>query len=130
MFLLSACSSQQKHASLIEALKSEGINITQIDSAKEASLDDIKPLSYKLDNNEMIRVYDFGSKEKRELGNKHFQEHQQFLSSHAPIVYQSSNYLFLYYSNANSTTQTPKLTASKYGEKIQKAINSIEYTSL
>jgi hypothetical protein len=126
LFLMSACSSQQKYTSVIEAIKSKGINTTQIDSPKEAELDNIKPLSYKLDNNEIIRIYDFGSKEKLELGNKHFQEHQQILSSHAPIVYQPSNYLVLYYSNANSTTITPKLTETKYGEKIQKASNSIE----
>jgi hypothetical protein len=126
LFLLSACSSQQKYTSVIEAMKSEEINITKIDSPKEAELDNIEPISYKLDNNEIIRVYDFGSKEKRELGNTHFQEHQQVLSSHAPIVYQPSNFLVLYYSNANSTTQTPKLTETKYGEKIKKAINSIK----
>jgi hypothetical protein len=126
LLLLIACSSQQKYTSVIEAIKSEEINVTQIDSPEEAELDDIKPLSYKLDNNEIIRVYDFGSKEKRELGNKHFQEHQQVLSSHAPIVYQPSNFLVLYCSNANSTTQTPKLTETKYGEKMKKALNSIE----
>jgi hypothetical protein len=122
LFWLSACSSQQKNTSVIEAIKSEGINITQIDSPKEAQLNDIKPLSYKLDNNEIIRVYDFGSKEKRELGNNLFNEHQQLLSSYSPFVYQPSNYLVLYYSNA----ATSKLTETKYGEKIQKAINSIE----
>lgn len=126
LLLLSACSSQQKYTSVIEAIKSEGINITQIDSPKEAELDGIKPLSYQFDNNEIIRVYDFGSKDKREIGNKHFQEHQQLLSSYAPIVYQPSNYLVLYYSNANSTILTPKQTETKYEEKIQKAINSIE----
>ena len=124
LFLLSACSSQQKYTSVIEAIKSEGINITQIASPQEAQLDNIKPLSYKLDynNNEIIRVYDFGSKDKREVGNKHFQEHQQLLSSYAPIIYQTSNYLVIYYSNA----QTSKLTETKYGEKIQEAINSIK----
>ncbi|UKS26961.1 hypothetical protein LOZ80_36795 [Paenibacillus sp. HWE-109] len=127
IFLLSACSSQQKYTSVIEAIKSEGINATSIDSPKETELNDIKPLSYKLDNNEIIRVYDFGSKEKRELGNKRFQEHQQPLSSYAPIVYQPSHYLVLYYSNVNnSKTATPKLTETKHGEKIQKAMNIIE----
>ncbi|MFC5703589.1 hypothetical protein ACFPVX_20075 [Cohnella faecalis] len=126
LFLLSACSSQKKYSSVIEAIKSEGINITQMESSMEVELDGIKSLSYNFDNNEIIRVYDFGSKEKRELGNKHFQEHQQILSSHAPIVYQTSSYLVLYYSNANLTTATPKLTETKYGERIQKAINSIE----
>ncbi|MDQ0875694.1 hypothetical protein QFZ77_004353 [Paenibacillus sp. V4I3] len=127
LFWLSACSSQQKYTSVIEAIKSEGINITQIESPQEAQLNETNPLSYKLDNNEIIRVYDFGSKEKRELGKKRFQEHQQLLSSYAPIVYQTSNYLVLYYSNVNnSKTATPKLSETKYGEKIQKAINSVE----
>ncbi|MGF7048131.1 hypothetical protein J2T13_002638 [Paenibacillus sp. DS2015] len=126
LFLLSSCSSQQKYTSVIEAMNSEEINIIQIDSPKEAELNEIKPLIYKLDNNEIIRVYDFGSQEKRELGYIHFQEQQQFLSSHAPIVYQPSHLLILYFSNTNSTTQTPKLTETKYGEKIKKALDSLE----
>jgi hypothetical protein len=68
----------------------------------------------------------FAPQPKRELGYKYFQEHQQLLSSHAPILYHPSHYLVLYYSNINSTTQTPKLTETKYGKKIQKAINNIE----
>jgi hypothetical protein len=126
LFLLSACSSQQKYTSVSEAIKSIEPNITQIESSVEARLDGIQPISYKLDNNEFIRVYDFDSKEKRDLGNKHFEEKIQPLSSHAPIVYKSGNYLVLYYSNVNSTTRTPKLTETNYGEKIQKALISIE----
>ncbi|WP_261300511.1 membrane lipoprotein lipid attachment site-containing protein [Paenibacillus andongensis] len=126
MFLLSACSSQQKYTSVNEAVKSIEHNISQIESTVETHLDGIQPISYELVNNEFIRVYDFGSKEKRDLGNKHFEEKIQLLSSHAPIVYQSGNYLVLYYSNVNSTSRTPKLTETKYGEKIQKALNIIE----
>jgi hypothetical protein len=126
LFLLSACSSQQKYTSVSDAIKSIEHNITQIESSGETHLDGIQPISYKLVNNEFIRVYDFGSIEKRDLGNKHFEEKTQLLSSHAPIVYQSGNYLVLYYSNVNSTTRTPKLTETNYGEKIQKALNSIE----
>lgn len=130
LFLLSACSSEQKYTSVIEAIKSEEINITQIDSSEEAELDGIKPLNYKLDNNEIVIVYDFGSKEKREIGYKRFQEYQKLSSTSPPIVYQSSNYLIFYYYhidiNANSTAQTPNLTETKYGEKIKKALNSIE----
>lgn len=66
-------------------------------------------------------VYDFDSKEKRELGQKQFQERQQLLSSHAPIVYKEQNYLILYYSDVDSKTQTPKLAETEYGEKLQKA---------
>ncbi len=80
----------------MEAIKSVGPNITQIDSPKETELDNIKPLSYNLDNNEIIRVYDFSSKVKQELGNKHLQAQQQLLSSHSPVVYQSNNYLITY----------------------------------
>ncbi|SFM28287.1 hypothetical protein SAMN03159341_12413 [Paenibacillus sp. 1_12] len=126
LFLLSACSPQQKYTSVSEAIKSVEHNMTQIESSVEAHIDGIQPISYKLDNKEYIRVYEFGSKEKRDLGNKHFEEKIQLLSSHAPIVYQSGYYLVLYYSNANSTTRTPKLTETNYGEKIQKALISIE----
>jgi hypothetical protein len=124
--VLSACSNQPKDVSAVETIKSEGLNITEINSPKETELDGIKPVSYKLDNNEIIIIYDFGSTEKQELGQKHFQEHQQILSSHAPIVYQASKYLILYYSNVNSTTQTPKLSETKFGEKIKKAIKRIQ----
>ncbi len=126
LFLLSACSSQQKYTSVSEAVKSIEHNITQIESTVETHLDGIQPISYKLGNNEFIRVYDFGSKEKRDLGNKHFEEKTQLLSSHTPIIYQSGNSLVLYYSNVNSTSRTPKLIETNYGEKIQKALNNIE----
>jgi hypothetical protein len=126
--VLCACSSQpQKAASQVEAIGSEGINITELQKITDSYiLDGIKPARYQLDNTvETIMVYDFGSKEKQELGQKHFQERQQFLSSHAPIVYKAKNYLILYYSDVNSKTQTPKLTETKYGEKLQKVFNRI-----
>lgn len=108
-----------------EVLGSENISITEHSNNTDSPmLDGIKPIIYKLDNTmETIMVYDFGSDEKRELGEKHFQERQQLLSSHAPIVYELKNYLILYYSDVVSNTSTPKLTETKYGEKLQKAFN-------
>jgi hypothetical protein len=126
LLLMSACSTQQKKVSAVEVIKSEGIQLTEIQSSNDTDLDGIKPMRYKLDSEEIIMVYDFGSNEKRELGEKHFQEHQQILSSYAPIVFKADHYLVLYYNNVNSTTATAKLTETKYGEKIQKAINQIE----
>jgi hypothetical protein len=126
LFLLTACTTQQqKVVSLVEAITSEGISITELQKITESSiLDGIKPIRYKLDNTlETIMVYDFGSKEKRDLGQKHFQERQQLLSSHAPIVYIAQNYLVLYNRSVNSKTQTPKLTETEYGEKLQKVFN-------
>lgn len=128
LLLLTACSTpQQKSASLAEAIGSEGIGITEIQKITDNSkLDGITPVRYKLDNTlETIMVYDFGSKEKRELGQKHFQEQQQLLSSHAPIVYKAQNYLILYYSDADSKTLTPKLAETEYGAKLQKAFKRI-----
>lgn len=124
LLLLSACSTQQqKAASLAEAIGLEGIGITELQKITDISkLDGITPVIYKLDNTlETIMVYDFDSKEKRELGQKQFQERQQLLSSHAPIVYKEQNYLILYYSDVDSKTQTPKLAETEYGEKLQKA---------
>ncbi|TDF95082.1 hypothetical protein [Paenibacillus piri] len=125
LLLFNACSSKQKYTSVIEAIKSEGIQVTSVESPKEAELQNVSPLSYKIDNDEIIRVYDFGSKEKRELGMKQFQERQQVLSSHAPIAYEVRDYFILYYSASPSKTQTPKLAETKYGTQIQKAMDLI-----
>lgn len=113
----------------MEAIGSEGINIAQLTKIEDSSiLDGIKPTRYQLDNTaETILVYDFGSKEKLEIGQKHFQERQQLLSSHAPIVYKAKSYIILYYSDVDSKTQTPKLTETKYGDKLQKAFNRISW---
>ncbi len=61
---------------LDEVLASEGISITEHQKITDNSiLDGIKPIRNKLDDTlETIMVYDFGSKEKRELGQKHLQE--------------------------------------------------------
>jgi hypothetical protein len=126
--LLCACSSHsQKAVSLVDAIGSEGISITELQKIEDSSmLDGIKPARYQLDNTvETIMIYEFGSKEKLELGLKHFQERQQLLSSHAPIIYKAKNYLILYYSDVDSKTQTPKLTETNYGEKLQKVFKRI-----
>ncbi|RCW40526.1 hypothetical protein [Paenibacillus prosopidis] len=127
LLLLSACSQQQKAASLAEAIGLEGIGITELHKITDISkLDGITPVRYILDNTlETIMVYDFDTKEKRELGQKQFQERQQLLSSQAPIVYKAQNYLILYYSDVDSKTQTPKLAETEYGEKLQKAFKRI-----
>ncbi|RAV10816.1 hypothetical protein [Paenibacillus contaminans] len=125
--LLCACSSQPRKASIVEAIGSEGISIAELPKIDDHFIfDGITPISYQLnDTVENIMVYDFDSKEKRELGQNRFQERQKLLSSHSPIVYYANNYLILYYSDVDSKTQTPKLTETKYGEKLQKAINRI-----
>jgi hypothetical protein len=125
LLFLSACSSQQKFSSPNEAIMSLEKNVTQIESPNDKILDGIQPVSYKLSNDEIIRVYDFGSEEKRDIGKKHIEESIQLLSSHAPIIYLSGKYLVLYYSNVDSKTQTPKLNETKYGEKINKALKSV-----
>ncbi|ULO05970.1 hypothetical protein H1230_23420 [Paenibacillus sp. 19GGS1-52] len=117
LLFLSACSSQQKYSSAIEAIKSLEKNITQIESPGDKNLDGVQPVSYKLNNDEIIRVYDFGSEENRDIGKKHFEESIQLLSSHAPIVYQSGKYLVLYYSHVDSKTQTPKLNETSSERK-------------
>lgn len=126
LLLLSACSSQQMNISSNEAIKSLEKDITQIQSPSDSVLDGIQPISYKLNNDEVIRVYEFGTVEKRDIGRKHFEEKTQLLSSHAPIIYEYGNYLVFYHSDVNSATRTPKLIETTYGEKIQKALESLK----
>lgn len=125
LLFLSACSSQQKYSSANEAIKSLEKNITQIKSPGDKNLDGVQPVSYKLNNDEIIRIYEFGSEENRDIGKKHFEESILLLSSHAPIVYQSGKYLVLYYSHVDSKTRTPKPNETKFGEKIEIALKSI-----
>lgn len=127
LFLI-ACSSQEKekYPNVNEAIISLEKDITPIESSEDQILEGIQPVSYKLSNEEIIKVYDYGSEEQRKNGVKQFEESIQLLSSHAPIIYQSGNYFVLYYSLADSKTQTPKLNETEYGVKIQKALNSIQ----
>lgn len=106
LFLI-ACSSQQKYSNVNEAIMSLEKNITQIESPDDYILEGIKPVSYKLSNEEIIKVYAFGSEEKQESGLKHFEESIQLLSSHAPIVYQSGKYLILYYPSSIQKLEHP-----------------------
>ncbi|MEC0176536.1 hypothetical protein P4H83_16815 [Paenibacillus favisporus] len=122
---LNACSSQQQYSSANEAIKFVENNITQIESLGDMNLNGIQPVSYKLTNDEIINVYDFGSEGKREVGKKLFEDSIQLLSSHAPIIYESGKYLVLYYSHADSKTWTPQLSETKYGKKIEKALKNI-----
>lgn len=125
LFLI-ACSSQEKYPNVNEAIISLEKDITPIESSEDQILEGIQPVSYKLSNEEIIKVYDFGSEEQRKNGVKQFEESIQLLSSHAPIIYQSGNYLVLYYSLVDSKTRTPKLNETEFGVKIQKALNSIQ----
>lgn len=125
LLFLSACSSQQKYSSIYEAIESLEKNITQIESPKEKDINGVQPVSYKLNNDEIISVYDFGSEEMRDIGKVHFEESIQLRSSHQPIIYQSGKYLVLYYSHVNSKTRTPKLSETKFGEKIEIVLRSI-----
>ncbi len=122
--LLIVCTSPPKASSLLDSLQSEGIEMSAALPAKASDLNGTEPEAYRLDNEEWIAVYDFGSERKMELGYQRFREHQQVLSSHAPLVYKAAPYLVLYYYNASSATQTAKPSETKYGEKIQKAVSS------
>lgn len=69
LFFLSACSNKNKVLPLVDALKSEGIHFTEIDTSGDAKLG-VKGIAFNLDNDEIIRVYNFGSKEDRVKGEK------------------------------------------------------------
>ncbi|OAB37052.1 hypothetical protein PMSD_09615 [Paenibacillus macquariensis subsp. defensor] len=124
--ILSACSKQQSDVSLVESITSAGIDLTETKSPAESELDGILPLSYQLDNEEVIRIFEFDSTDQRELGQEHFTKNQQILSSHAPIIYQTHQYLVLYYSNVDTLTQTPGLSESTYGIQIDNVIKKIQ----
>ena len=126
LLFLVACSSQEKYPNVNEAIISLEQNITPIESSEDNTLEGVQPISYKLSNEEIIRVYDFGSEEKQKAGKEHFEESIQLLSSHAPIIYPSGDYLVLYYSLADSKTQTPKLNETVFGVKIEKALKRIQ----
>jgi hypothetical protein len=123
MLFLTACSSEQKYSSANEAINSLDNNIAQIESSGD--LDGVQPVSYKLNNDEIIEVYDFGSEDQRDISKKHFEESIQLLSSHAPIVYPSGQYLVLYYSHVDSEARTPKLNETEYGVRIEKALEGL-----
>ncbi len=126
--VLSACSKQQQHSdvSIVYSIATEGIHLTETKIPAENELDGIIPVSFQLDNEEIIRVFEFDSTDQRELAQQHFQENQRILSSHAPIMYMTHQYLVLYYSNVNTLTQTPKLSETPYGIQIDKVIKQIQ----
>lgn len=126
LFVLSACSNQEEHVSIVDSMESEAIQLTEMKTANDTELNDIVPISYQLENGEVIKVYQFVSEDQRELGQQQFQENQQLLSSHSPIMYDAKNFLVLYYSNVNSATQTPELSETTYGKQIEKAIKQIQ----
>lgn len=137
--LLSACSSPDDNqtrielthsekgvkVSVVEAIKAQGIALTDSDSPEETELVGTKGVSYKLDNDDNVSIYYFDTLEQREEAYKQHIERQMIMSSHAPIVYQTNLQLILYYSNTDSTTPTPKLAETTYGDKIQKAVQSV-----
>jgi hypothetical protein len=125
LLLLAACSTQHKYTSIDEAVKSQGIKITDTDSPEGTKLDGIKPNSYKFDNGDIIRIYNFETTTERELAYKHFKEKQLALSSYPPIIYELNNFLITYYS-INSTNLPQKLTDTKYGKQLLKALNSLK----
>lgn len=125
LLLLSACSSEPKYTSVYEAINSIEKDITPIDPSAELKLEGVTPVSYKMHNDEVIRVYEFESADKREDANKQFDDNNQMISTHAPIIYHSGKILVLYYSHVDSKTRTPKKDETQYGEKIAQALKDL-----
>jgi len=124
--ILNACFKQQSDVSIIDSITSDGIHLTETKSPAESELDGILPISYQLDNEEVIRIFEFDPADQRKLGQEHFTKNQQVLSSHAPIIYQTHQYLVLYYSNVDTLTQTPELSETTYGIQIDNVIKKIQ----
>ncbi|WP_146767177.1 hypothetical protein [Paenibacillus sp. YN15] len=90
-------------------------------------MEGVIPESYFLENGDEIKAYHFLTEEARMLGVKQFQQHQLLFSSHAPLLFQAGNDLVLYYSkdSGKSSTQTPNINETKYGNGIKKAVDKL-----
>lgn len=129
MLMLAACSSQPKAAfqSIPDALRAEGITYTEMQSGGSTlKLQGVEPLNYKLENGEVVTVYAFDSAAQREDGYQDYLKHQQFQSSHAPIVFETGSFLVLYVNKADSSAQTAEVSETQYGEKIGQAVKRIK----
>lgn len=84
---------------------------------------------FKLDNDgiETIRIYEFDSEEKQKFTFQEHQKRQVLVSSHSPIVFQKGHVLVLYhYDYRDSPTQPLVLSDTKFGEKLEKAIEGLK----
>jgi hypothetical protein len=118
LLLLAACTIEKKDM-VMEALKAERFEVTQTDKFFDTmKLDDTDPIGYYiLDKDMRIRVYDFGSKEKQELGFMDFKKQRMSMNVLDPAVIQVGKYLVV--------ASHPMIT-EEYQKKIQKALTSIQ----
>jgi hypothetical protein len=113
LLLLTAC--EKKMDPVIQAFKSEGMNLAEIASTQVMALDGTQPKSYKIDNVVSIMIYNFDSKEKQELGYKDFNKQRETYNSMGPSIFQANKYLALSY-----------VFEEKLRVKIQKALDRIQ----
>jgi hypothetical protein len=113
LLLLTAC--EKEIDPVIQAFKSEGMNLTEIASTQVMVLNGTQPKSYKLDNTVSIMIYNFDSNEKQQLGYKDFYKQRETFNSMGPSIFQANKYLALSY-----------IFEEKLREKIQKALNRIQ----
>lgn len=123
--LLGGCSSEPVYKTVPEAIESIG-HIKKIETPADIELNGIKPRSYRLDNSELIEVYDFGTEEKRKLADEDFARKQLVKSSYGPLVYRTGGYMILYYSDAAAGTATPKASQTPYGEQIENLLSQVD----
>ncbi|WP_409340741.1 hypothetical protein [Paenibacillus sp. MBLB4367] len=125
LFVLSACSQQQK-PTVREAFESEGIRLTETETPAETELNGVKPDSFKLDNEETVRVYTFDTKANRKLAAERLRERQRLLSSFPPLLYEAEQILVLYYGQTDSGSVPMKQDDTAFGVKIRKAVERLE----
>ena len=113
LLVLTACNEEKDP--VIEAFKSERIEIIRIDSSNSMTIHGLKPNNfYRLDNGQHMVVYDFGSKENQELGYKDYKKQREVYSNFDPPIYQANKHLVIIYGGV-----APE-------ERIQKALNRIQ----
>jgi hypothetical protein len=115
LLLLTGCEKEIDPDPVIQAFKSEGINLTEKALTQVLVLDGTRPKSYKLNPAVFIMIYNFDSKEKQELGYKEFKKQRETKNITDPTVFQANKYLAISY-----------VFEEKLREKIQKALNRLQ----
>jgi hypothetical protein len=108
-----------------EALKAEGIPFQETAAGSDTSFNGKTPKVYKIGLQEEVRVYQYESKEQREKGYKAYYQSQMVRSSYPPLVFESDNYLVLYYSRTLSPTVPIPVSDTRYGKQISKAVEQM-----
>lgn len=111
----------KRNISVMVALEEQGIKLKEMESLKEFELIGVQPRVYALGEQEeivaFIKVFEFGSEEKRELALQEHEKRQMMYSSLGPIAFEKGQVLVLHYPDDNANVN----------EKMQKALQSLNF---